>query len=180
MNNHLPALAACAALLVATSIRPAYADDSAVAQAQLQESIMQIDDILTQAGAFFLATVDGDQPKLRPLGAHHLVDGRLWLGVGEFKNVYRQLAANPKCELVALLPSSGKWLRWTGRADFAEGAERERLEEIFLDAMPGLRRIYDRQPGHRMMCFTLAASRAELIDMMPPGEVLLDETASAP
>ena len=141
---------------------------------------MQIDDLLSQAGAFFLATVDGDQPKLRPLGAHHVVDGRLWLGVGEFKNVYRQLAANPKCEIVALLPGNGKWLRWTGRADFAEGTERERLEEIFLDAMPGLRRIYDKQPGHRMMCFTLAASRAELIDMMPPGEVLFDETASAP
>ena len=180
MNRPILALAACAALLAATSIRPACAGDSADAQAQPQDPIMQIEDILTQAGAFFLATADGDQPKLRPLGAHHVVDGRLWLGVGEFKNVYRQLAANPKCELVALLPGGGRWLRWTGRADFAEGVERERLEEIFLEAMPGLRHIYDKQPGHRMMCFTLADSRAELISMMPPGEVLLDETASAP
>ncbi len=139
---------------------------------------MQIDDILSKAGAFFLATVDGDQPKLRPLGAHHVVDGKVWLGVGEFKNVYRQLAANPKCELVALVPG-GQWLRWTGRAAFAEGEERERLEEVFLEAMPGLRKIYDKSPGKRMMCFTLADSRAELIAMMPPGEVLLDETAPA-
>ena len=180
MNNPLLAIAACAALLAATSIRPACADDSAAAQAQHQDPIMQIDDILTQAGAFFLATADGDQPKLRPLGAHHVVDGRLWLGVGEFKNVYRQLAANPKCELVALLPDEGKWLRWTGRAAFAEGEERERLEEIFLEAMPGLRGIYDKRPGHCMMCFTLAESRAELIKMMPPGEVLFDETDTAP
>ncbi len=141
---------------------------------------MQIDDLLAKSGAFFLATVDGDQPKLRPLGAHHVVDGRLWLGVGEFKDVYRQLAANPKCELVALLPGGGKWLRWTGRAAFAEGAERERLEEIFLEAMPGLRSIYDKGPGRRMMCFTLAGSRAELVPMMPPGEILLDETGGAP
>ena len=146
---------------------------------QTKDPVMQIDDILAQAGAFFLATVDGDQPKLRPLGAHHVVDGKLWLGVGEFKNVYRQLAANPKCELVALLPDRS-WLRWTGRAAFAEGEERERLEEVFLEGMPGLRKIYDKSPGKRMMCFTLADARAELIAMMPPGEILLDETAGAP
>ena len=137
---------------------------------------MQIDDLLSKSGAFFLATADGDQPKLRPLGAHHVVDGKVWLGVGEFKNVYRQLAAHPKCELVALQPD-GKWLRWTGRAAFAEGAERERLEEVFLEAAPGLRKIYDKSPGKRMMCFTLADSRAELIALMPPGEVLLDNAA---
>lgn len=139
----------------------------------------RIDGLLAASKTFYLATVDGDQPKLRPLGAHHLVDGKVWLGVGEFKNVYRQLVANPKCEVVALQPADGKWLRWTGRAVFAEGAERERLEEVFLTAAPRLRRIYNKKPGKRMMCFTLVDSRAELIPMMPPGEVLLDETVSA-
>ena len=43
--------------------------------------------------------------------------------------------------------------------------------------MPGLRKIYDKSPGKRMMCFTLADARAELIPLMPPGEVILDETA---
>lgn len=140
------------------------------------QAARRIDDLLAASKAFYLATVDGDQPKLRPLGAHHVVDGKVWLGVGEFKNVYRQLVANPKCELVALQPEGGRWLRWTGRAAFAEGEERKRLEEIFLAAMPGLRRIYDKTPGKRMMCFTLADSRAELIPMMPPGEVILDES----
>ena len=139
----------------------------------------RIDGLLAASKTFYLATVDGDQPKLRPLGAHHLVDGKVWLGVGEFKNVYRQLVANPKCEVVALQPAGGKWLRWTGRAVFAEGAERERVEEVFLTAAPRLRRIYNKKPGKRMMCFTLVDSRAELIPMMPPGEVLLDETPSA-
>jgi hypothetical protein len=46
-------------------------------------------------------------------------------------------------------------------------------------AAPGLRKIYNKKPGKRMMCFTLVDSRAELIPMMPPGEVLLDETVSA-
>ena len=140
----------------------------------------RIDNLLSAAGAFFLATADGDQPKLRPIGAHHLVDGRVWLGVGEFKDVYRQLAANPKCEIVALQPDGRAWLRWTGRAVFAEGAGRERLEEIFLEAMPGLRAIYDKSTGKRMMCFTLDDARAELVHMMPPGELILPGPSEAP
>ena len=167
-----------AALVCAAAFAQTPAAPNGAAQPE-KTTMQKIDDILTASKAFFLATVDGDQPKLRPLGAHHVVDGKVWLGVGEFKNVYRQLAANPKCEVVALEPG-GKWLRWTGRAAFAEGEERERLEEVFLSAMPGLRAIYDKSPGKRMMCFTLADARAELISMMPPGEVIVDETSKAP
>ena len=168
-------VAACAATFF--TYNRASAADEAAAQPKAKDPAMQIDALLSKAGAFFLATVDGDQPKLRPLGAHHVVDGKVWLGVGEFKDVYKQLVANPKCEVVALQPEGGKWLRWTGRAVFAEGAEREKLEEVFLKAAPQLRKIYDKSPGKRMMCFTLADARAELIPLMPPGEVLLDETA---
>ena len=170
--NSAKALATFAALAFA-----AFTDLSAAmpSEEDRKDPAMQIDDLLSGAGAFFLATADGDQPKLRPLGAHHVVDGKAWLGVGEFKNVYRQLVANPKCELVALQPNSSKWLRWTGRAVFADDAENKRLGEVFFKAMPGLRNIYDHTPGKRMMCFTLAESRAELITLMPPGEVLLDE-----
>ena len=177
MKTTLLSLCAAATAAAAFAQNPAPAADAAATQPK--DPIMQIDDLLSASGAFFLATVDGDQPKLRPLGAHHVVDGRLWLGVGEFKNVYRQLAANPKCEVVALQPDGAKWLRWTGRAVFAEGEEREKLEEVFLEAAPGLRKIYDKTPGKRMMCFTLEDARAELIPLMPPGEILLDETDGA-
>ena len=167
-------------LIVAACVcTTAFAQPSSTANGAVQDKaqiMKKIDGLLAASKTFYLSTVDGDQPKLRPLGAHHLVDGKVWLGVGEFKNVYRQLVANPKCEVVALQPAGGKWLRWTGRAVFAEGAERERLEEVFLSAAPRLRRIYNKKPGNRMMCFTLVDSRAELIPMMPPGEVLLDET----
>ena len=49
----------------------------------------KMNDFLTEAGVFFLATVDGDQPKLRPLGAHVELDGKVIFGVGDFKNVYK-------------------------------------------------------------------------------------------
>ena len=168
------ALAAVAAFAQAPS-----PDGQAVLDQPEKTPAMQIDDLLAKSKAFYLATVDGDQPKLRPLGAHHLVDGKVWLGVGEFKDVYRQLRANPKCEVVALQPDAMTWLRWTGRAVFAEGEEGEKMEEVFLSAMPGLRKIYDKTPGKRMMCFTLADARAELITLMPPGQILLDETSAA-
>ena len=171
------AVSVIAAFVCATSFAEAPSAPCDASQ-KTNQAMTRIDGLLSASKAFFLATVDGDQPKLRPLGAHHVVDGKVWLGVGEFKNVYRQLAANPKCELVALQPEGGKWLRWTGRAAFADGEQRERLEEIFLNAMPGLRKIYDKTPGKRMMCFTLADSRAELIPTMPPGEVILDESKS--
>ena len=174
MKNAAISLCAAACTAAALAQTPSHADNAAATQQK--DSIMKIDNLLSSAGHFFLATADGDQPKLRPLGANHVVDGKVWLGVGEFKNVYRQLTANPKCEVVALQPEGGKWLRWTGRAVFADGAEREKLEEVFLEAAPSLRKIYDKTPGKRMMCFTLADARAELVPLMPPGEILLDET----
>ena len=54
----------------------------------------KINDFLTEAGTFYLATIDGSQPKLRPLGLHFELDGKVCFGVGKFKNVYKQMQAN--------------------------------------------------------------------------------------
>ena len=72
---------------------------------------------LNETGVFFLATVDGNQPKLRPLGAHIEVDGKIIFGVGDFKNVYKQMVANPLVEIVAC-KADGHWMRYTGKAVF--------------------------------------------------------------
>ncbi len=55
----------------------------------------KVNEFLSETGVFFMATVDGNQPKLRPLGAHMEVDGKIIFGVGDFKNVYKQMVANP-------------------------------------------------------------------------------------
>lgn len=138
-----------------------------------ENPVNRIDAFLSEAGAFFLATADGDQPKLRPLGAHHVVDGKLLFGVGEFKNVYKQLAANPRTEIVALRASDNHWLRYTGRVVFEKEDDRARHEETFLAAAPGLRAVYDKTPGKKMMIFHLEDASAEIIPMMPPGEKVL-------
>ncbi len=77
----------------------------------------KVRDFLAETNVFFMATVDGNHPKLRPLGAFIEEDGKLIFGVGDFKEVYRQMQANPLVEIVACKPD-GHWLRYTGKAVF--------------------------------------------------------------
>ncbi len=79
----------------------------------------KINEALTQAKTFYLATVEGDQPKCRPVAFHLLLGGKLYFGVGDFKDVYRQMQQNPKVELCALTESG--FLRYTGRAGLSAG-----------------------------------------------------------
>ena len=77
----------------------------------------RLNDFLTEAGIFYVATNDGAQPKLRPFGAHVEVDGVVHFAVGDFKAVYKQMLANPLTEIVACKPD-GVWLRYTGKIVF--------------------------------------------------------------
>lgn len=141
--------------------------------AQEVAKVKKVDDMLTQAGYFFLATVDGDQPKLRPLGAHFIADGKIIFGVGDFKDVYKQLVKNPKTEIVAMVDGKGKWLRYTGKVVFAKEPDRVRYQQMSFEHIPSLRDIYNEKTGHKIMCFWLEDATAELINMMPPGEKIL-------
>ena len=130
----------------------------------------KINDFLSEAGVFFLATVDGDQPKLRPLGAHFDMDGKVLFGVGDFKDVYRQLVANPKTEIVAC-KENGHWLRYTGKAVFETDSK---YAEAALEAMPSLRQVYNEETGFKMMMFHLEDATAVKIAMMGEGENMLE------
>ncbi len=130
----------------------------------------RINDFLTEAGVFFLASVDGDQPKLRPLGAHFEMDGKVLFGIGDFKDVYKQLVVNPKTEIVACKPD-GHWLRYTGRAVFETDPK---YAEQALEAMPQLKRIYNAETGYKMMMFHLEDATAVQIAMMGEGENMME------
>ena len=126
-------------------------------------------DIIAKAKTLFMATVDGDQPKNRPISGHFIDGERVIFGIGGFKDVYRQLAANPKLEFVGLYDGV-KWLRLTGRAVFDEGAEREAHQEKMLETLPFLRKIYNAETGNKLMTFHLEDATAEVVNFMPPGE----------
>ncbi len=131
----------------------------------------KINDFLNEAGVFYLASVDGDQAKVRPLGLHFEKDGVEYFGVGDFKDCYKQMVANPKIEIVALKPNSPHWLRYTGKAVFE--TDFALAEYVLEEVSPNLKSIYNEETGNKMMVFHLEDAEAYDITMMPPGESLL-------
>jgi uncharacterized pyridoxamine 5'-phosphate oxidase family protein len=129
----------------------------------------KISDFLNETGVFYLATVDGDQPRIRPLGAHLEENGKVMFGVGNFKDVYKQMLKNPKVEIVAC-KSDGHWLRYTGKAVFESD---EKYAEQMLNNAPHLRNIYNEQTGNKLMVFHLENATALDIPVMGEGKDLL-------
>ena len=105
-------------------------------------------EFLKNAGVYYLATVEGDQPRVRPFGTVHIFEGKLYIQTGKVKSVSRQLAANPKAEICAY--HNGTWLRIAG-----ELVEDDRVEakKSMLDAYPNLRNMYDENDGNTQVLY---------------------------
>ena len=73
------------------------------------KNALRAQQFLKDAGTYYLATVDGDQPHVRPFGTAEIFEGKLYIQTGKVKNVYKQLIANPKAEICAF--KDGKWIR---------------------------------------------------------------------
>jgi len=73
----------------------------------------EIKNFIKECGAYFLATVDGDQPRVRPFGTIEIFEGKLYIQTGKSKNVSKQIQANGKVEICAM-NKAGKWLRVAG------------------------------------------------------------------
>ena len=103
----------------------------------------KVNDFLTEAGVFYLATVDGDQPRVRPFGTIHIFEGKLYLQTGKVKDVSKQLHANPKAEICAF--KDGEWLRVAG--ELIEDDRREARVSM-LEAYPALQKMYAPDDGN--------------------------------
>ncbi len=103
---------------------------------------------LKECGAYFLATVDGDQPRVRPFGTANIFEGKLYIQTGKSKSVSKQLAANPKCEICAF--KDGVWLRVA-----AELVEDDRVEakKSMLDDYTNLRAMYDENDSNTQVLY---------------------------
>ena len=110
--------------------------------------MQRVHDFLKNAETYYLATVEGDQPRVRPFGTVHIFEGKLYIQTGKVKPVAQQLAANPKAEICAF--KDGAWLRVAG-----ELVEDDRVEarKSMLDAYPGLRRMYDENDGNTKVLY---------------------------
>ncbi len=98
---------------------------------------------LKDAETYYLATVKGDQPKVRPFGTAHVFEGKLYIQTGKVKDVSKQLHQNPKAEICAF--KNGEWLRVSGK--LIED-NRNEARQSMLDAYPGLQKMYKADDGN--------------------------------
>ena len=109
---------------------------------------MKAYDFIKSCGVYYLATMDGDQPRVRPFGTINLFEGKLYIQTGHRKDVARQIGANPKVELCCF--KGREWLRLSGTL-----VEDDRIEakKAMLDAYPDLRRMYDENDENTAVYF---------------------------
>ena len=121
---------------------------------------------LKDAGVYYLATVEGDQPRVRPFGTAHIFEGKLYIQTGKIKPVSKQLAENPKAELCAF--KDGTWLRVA-----CELVEDDRVEakKSMLDAYSNLRSMYDENDGNTQVLYIKNAV-ATFSSFTAPAEVV--------
>ena len=97
---------------------------------------------------YCLATVEGDQPRVRVFGTALLYDGKLYIQTGKSKDVSKQIAANPKVEICAF--KGGKWLRVAG--ELVNDDNRD-VKVAMLDKMPSLKGAYSADDGNMQMLY---------------------------
>lgn len=105
----------------------------------------EVFEYLKKAGTYFLATVDGDQPRNRAFGTVNMYDGKIYIQTGKVKDVSKQMKANPKIEICAFIPQDGTWIRVAGKAILDESIE---AQESMLDAYPSLKNMYAAGDGN--------------------------------
>lgn len=100
--------------------------------------MQEVYEFLKKCGTYYLATVEGDQPRVRPFGTADLFEGKIYIQTGKQKPCFKQMIANPKVELCAFM--NGEWLRIAATVVVDDRVE---VKKHMLDNYPHLRRMYD-------------------------------------
>ncbi len=121
----------------------------------VKQNMQEVQNYLKECGAFYIATVDGDQPRVRPFGVSEIINGRLYIMTGKVKDVFKQMDANGKFEICALKPSGSEWMRLSGTLvnddDLAVKTE-------FLERNPGLKSMYKPNDGNMAVLYITNAT----------------------
>lgn len=114
----------------------------------MMENVERAAKFLKDAETYYLATADGDQPRVRPFGTAHVYEGRLYIQTGKVKDVSRQILANPKVEICAF--NGNEWIRIAGSL-----VEDDRVEAraSMLDAYPSLKNMYAADDGNTQVFY---------------------------
>ena len=94
-------------------------------------------EFLKNCGTFYIATEEGDQPRVRPFGVVNIFENKLYIQTGKSKNVSKQMQINPKVEICGFM--DGKWIRLEGTVVRDDRIE---AKASMLDAHPDLKKMY--------------------------------------
>lgn len=119
-------------------------------------NLEKVYELLDESKVFYIVSVDGDKPKARPISFKMIYDNKIWFGVGTFKDVYKQLQANPNVEIVCNTQS--KWMRYDGKAKFVEDID---IENKCLDLLGNIGKMY-RDNNYRMGMFYIENGHVEI------------------
>ena len=128
--------------------------------------MQKVYEFLKEAGTYYLATVEGDQPRVRPFGTVNIFEGKLYIQTGKKKDVSKQIKSNPNVEICAF--QNGKWVRVSGKL-----VEDDRVEakKSMLDAYPELRRMYDENDGNTQVLY-FENAKATFSSFTAPPEIV--------
>lgn len=126
----------------------------------------EVYEFLKKCGVYYLATVEGDQPRVRPFGTIDLFEDKLYIQTGKVKPVADQMKANPKVELCGM--ADNKWIRVT-----AEAVLDERLapQEHMLDTHPNLKNRYQAGDGNTEVYY-LKNATAQICSFTEPTKII--------
>ncbi len=104
----------------------------------------EVYEFLKKCGVYYLATVEGDQPRVRPFGTIDLFEDKLYIQTGKVKAVAQQMKGNPKVEISAM-SQDGRWIRISAEAVLDENIK---AQEHMLDEYPNLKAMYKAGDGN--------------------------------
>lgn len=130
-------------------------------------NVERVYEFLEAAGTYYLATVEGDQPRVRAFGTQLIYEGKLYIQTGKIKPVSKQIKANPKVEICAF--KDGQWLRLSG---VLEEDDRREVKKAMLDKMPSLRAMYNEDDGNTEMLY-FKSGEATFSSFVAPSEKVI-------
>jgi len=111
--------------------------------------MQEVYDYLKNAGVYYLATVEGDQPRVRPFGTYLIKNGKLYIQTAKAKPCSKQMAANPKVEISAM-GADGSWIRIAATAVNDDSVE---VKKAMLDEYPQLKEIYSAEDDNTQVLY---------------------------
>lgn len=130
----------------------------------MNTNLQRIIEFLDKTQTYYLATMDGNQPRVRPFGTALIYDDKLYIQTGKIKPVSKQITSNPKVELCAFDGES--WLRISGELVNDENRE---VKTLMLEKMPILRHMYNEDDGNMQMLYFKNAT-ATFCSFVAPSE----------